>query len=148
MRMVASLVCLTASVVCFGQATQHRPSGELQLAVSDDGRHFFYSIPHPEQVRRAWIEVLDRPLLLERKPIAIQASGGLDWEWNRSALNDYEQPEDNLWLSIWDPNGETVTCDVNTVMRSEPGGIVTGVTVGARQELIPMPALAGTLVRA
>jgi len=26
MRIMASLVCLTASVVCFGQATQHRPS--------------------------------------------------------------------------------------------------------------------------
>jgi hypothetical protein len=148
MRIMASLVCLTACFVCLGQATQQRPSSELQLAVGDDGRHFFYSIPHPEQVRRAWIEVLDRPLLLDRKPVAIQANGTLDWEWDRSALNDYEQPEDNLEVSIWDPNGETLTCDINTVMTSHPGGIVSGATVGGRQQFTPAPRLGHTWVRA
>jgi len=148
MRIMASLVCLMACVVCFGQATQHRPTGELQLAVGDYGRHFSYSIPHAERVRRAWIEVLDRPLLLDRKPIVIQANGTLDWEWNRSALNDYEQPDDNLEVSIWDPNGETLTCDINTVMTSQPGGIVAGATVGGRQQFTPAPRLGHTWVRA
>jgi hypothetical protein len=122
MRVVASLVCLTASIVSFGQATQHQAAGELQFAVSDHGKHFFYSIPHPEQIRQAWIEVLDRPLLLDQKPVAIQANGTLDWEWNRTALNDYEQPDDNLVVSIWDPNGESLMCDPDGVMTSQPGG--------------------------
>jgi len=148
MRIVASLVCLTASVVSFGQAIHHQATGELQFAVSDHGKRFFYSIPHPEQVRKAWIEVLDRPLLLDQKPVAIQAKGTLDWEWNRTALNVYEQPDDNLGVSIWDPNGETITCDIDTMMRYEPGGIVSGATVSARQQFTPMSRLGHSWVRA
>jgi len=148
MRLVASLVYLTACTVSFGQTTQRRTSGDLQLAVSDYGSHFFYSIPNPDQVRKAWIEVLDHPLILDQKPVAIQANGTLDWQWDRSALNVYEQPDDNLEVSIWDPNGETITCDIDTMMRSEPGGIVSGATVAARQQLTPMSRLGHTWVRA
>jgi hypothetical protein len=131
MRLVASFACLTASLL-FGQISQGQAMGDLQLAVSDHGTHFFYSIPHSEQVRKAWIEVLDRPFILDQKPVAIQANGTLDWKWNRSGLNDYEQPDDNLVVSIWDPNGETLACDPDGVMSSEPGGVVSGATVGAR----------------
>jgi hypothetical protein len=147
MRIGVSIVCLMACAVSFGQATPRRAQGELQLTVSD-GRHFSYSIPDPERVRKAWIEVWDRPLLLDRKVVAIQPNGTLDWEWDRSALNDYEQPEDNLALTIWDPNGETLTCDIDTVMRSQPGGIVSGATVGGRQQFKPSPRLGHTWVRA
>ena len=140
-------VCLAACAATFAQESQ-QAAAEPQLYVSNYGKRFVYFLPRPEQVRAAWIEIVDRPILLDKKSIPIQDKGAIDWEWDRSALNDYEQPEDNLWLSIWDPNGETLTCDVNTVMRSEPGGIVDGATVGARQEPIPMPVLAGTWVRA
>lgn len=140
--------CLVACVAGFGQDTQQQAPADPQLYVSNYGKRFVYFLPHPEQVRAAWIEIVDRPLLLDKKAVTIQANGAIDWEWDRSTLNDYEQPEDNLWLSIWDPNGETVTCDVNTVMSSQPGGIVTGATVGARQELTPMPVLYGTWMRA
>lgn len=148
MRIGATLVCLTACVVSFGQSTQHVPTGNLQFAVSDYGRHFFYSIPHPERVRKAWIDVWDRPLLLDRKSVEIQANGTLDWDWDRSALNVYEQPDDRLEVSIWDPNGETLTCDINTVMTSNPGGIVSVATVGGRQQLEPLSQFGGTWVRA
>jgi hypothetical protein len=148
MRLVASLVYLTACTVFFGQATQRRTSSDLQLAVSDYGTHFFYSIPDPDQVRKAWIEVLDRPVILDQTPVAIQASGTLDWEWNRSALNVYEQPDDNLVVSIWDPNGETLACDPDGVMSSQPGGVVSGATVGARQQFTPLSRLGHTWLRA
>ena len=141
-------VYLAASVAGFAQETLPQGSAEPQLYVSNSGKRFVYFLPHPERVRAAWIEIVDRPLLLDKRTIPIEAKGAIDWEWHRSALNDSEQPEDNLWLSIWDPNGETLTCDVNTVMSSQPGGLVTGATVGAREELIPMPVLFGTWRRA
>jgi hypothetical protein len=148
MRILAIAICLMASAVSFAQETQPRSVGKLQLAVSDDEQHFSYSIPHPERVRNAWIEVWDRPVRLDRKTVAIQASGTLAWEWDRAALNGYEDPDDNLEVSIWDPNGETITCDVNTVMRSEPGGIVSSATVGGRQQFTPAPALGRSWIRA
>lgn len=141
-------VCLALCAAGFGQETQAQAAAEPQLYVSNYGKRFVYFLPKPEQVRAAWIEIVDRPLLIDKKTVPIKAKGSFDWEWDRNALDDYEQPEDNLWLSIWDPNGETVTCDVNTVMSSQPGGIVDGATVGARQGLVPMPVLAGTWVRA
>ncbi|MGO9086081.1 MAG: hypothetical protein ACLP6G_11220 [Terriglobales bacterium] len=144
MRTFAALVCLTAA--CFGQATQH-PAAELQFTATDYGRHFFYSIPHPERVRKAWIEVRDRPLLIAKKPVAVEATGTLDWDWDRSALNVYEQPEDNLGVSIWDPNGETMTCDINAMMTSQPGGIVAWATVGSRQQFMPSAHLNSSWVR-
>lgn len=148
MRIFLSRVCLTACVACFGQATQQRATPELQLAVTDYGRHFFYSISHTERVRKAWIEVRDRPLLIASKSVAVQASGTLDWDWDRSALNVYEQPDDNLDVMIWDPNGETLTCDINNVMTSQPGGVVSGATVGARQQFMPFARLGSSWVRA
>lgn len=148
MRIFANLVSLTVCVACFGQATQQRETSALQLAVTDYGRHFYYSIPQPERVRKAWIEVRDRPLLIASKPVTVQASGTLDWDWDRSALNDYEQPDDNLQVSIWDVNGETITCDVNAVMTSQPGGIVSWATVGARQQFTPSPRLNSSWLRA
>ena len=149
MRIFAALVCLTAGcVACFGQATQRPATADLQFTVTDYGRHFFYSIPHPERIRKAWIEVRDRPLLIAKKPVAVEAAGTLDWDRDRSALNDNEQPDDNLEVSIWDPNGETITCDVNGVMTSHPGGIVSWATVGARQQFTPFARLNSSWVRA
>jgi hypothetical protein len=78
----------------------------------------------------------------------VQANGTLDWEWDRSPLNFYEQPEDNLELSIWDPNGETIICDVNGEMTAHPGGLVSSTTVGARGRLAPYPRLNPSFVRA
>jgi hypothetical protein len=136
MRVFATLICLAAcSAACFGQATQHPATPDVQLAVTDYGKHFFYSISHPELVREAWIEVLDRPLLLAKKSVAVKSSGVLDWDWDRRALNVYEQPEDDLAVSIWDPNGENITCDAQGVMTSNPGGIVTWATLGVRSGL-------------
>jgi len=148
MRGFAIAVSLAVCAVCFGQETRDQAAAQPQLYVSDYGKRFVYLLPHPERVREAWLEVWDRPLRLDRKAVAIQASGGFDWEWDHSALNDYEQPEDNLFLEIWDPNGETLSCDINTVMTSNPGGIVTGATVGARQQFRPISAVAGSWVRA
>jgi hypothetical protein len=99
-------------------------------------------------VREAWIEILDRPMLLGKKSAPVQASGTLDLEWDRSPLNFYEQPEDNLELSIWDPNGETIICDINLVMTAYPGGLVSSTTVGARGRLTPYPRLNASFVRA
>jgi hypothetical protein len=58
-----------------------------------------------------------------------------------------EQPEDNLVVEIWDPNGETLTCDVNTVMRSEPGGVVAGATIGGRQQFRLSPHVGRSWMR-
>ena len=74
-------------------------------------------------------------MLVGKKSVTVQANGTLDWEWDRSPLNFYEQPEENLGLSIWDPNGETITCDIDTVMTAQPGGLVSSTTVGARKRL-------------
>jgi hypothetical protein len=116
--------------------------------VTDYGRHFYYSIPHPERVRNAWIEVRDRPLLIAGKPVTVQAGGTLDGDRDRSALHEYEQPDDNLQVSIWDPNGETVSCEVKAVMTSQPGDIVSWATIGARQQFASSPRLNSSWVRA
>ncbi len=149
MRLPALLLCMT--ILCAtgpdGSAQQAR-NPELQLSVSNYGRHFVYSVTHPESVREAWIEILDRPMLLGKKSVPVQANGTLDWEWDRSPLNFYEQPEDNLELSIWDPNGETIICDVHGVMTAHPGGLVSATTVGARGRLAPYPRLNPSFVRA
>jgi hypothetical protein len=143
------LLCLTIlCVACPDSSAQQARNPELQLSVSNYGRHFVYSLAHAESVREAWIEMLDRPMLLGKKSVPVQASGTLDWEWDRSPLNFYEQPEDNLELSIWDPNGETITCDINGVMTAHPGGLVSSTTVGARGRLAPYPRLNPSFVRA
>lgn len=143
------LLCLTIlCAACPDSSAQQTGNPELQLSVSNYGRHFVYSVAHPESVREAWIEILDRPMLLGKKSVPVQANGALDWEWDRSPLNFYEQPEDNLELSIWDPNGETIICDINTVMTAHPGGVVSSTTVGARERLAPYPRLNPSFVRA
>jgi hypothetical protein len=143
------LLCLTIlCVACPDGSAQQARNPQLQLSVSNYGRHFVYSVAHPESVREAWIEVLDWPMLLGKKSVPVQANGTLDWEWDRSPLNFYEQPEDNLELSIWDPNGETIICDINGVMTTHPGGLVSSTTVGARERLAPYPRLNPLFVRA
>lgn len=149
MRAFITLVCLAGVCVpCFSQTPKRPAVPEIELIASDYGRHFVYSISRPELVRDAFIEVLDRPLVVAKKSVAVQAKGTVDWDWDRSELNFYEQPDDNLVLSVWDPNGESITCDVNGVMSSSPGGIVSSVTVGARGRLTPFPRLDFSFVRA
>lgn len=119
---------------------------KLQLVVSEDGTHFQYWIAHPAEVRRAWLEVLDVPTVLDRRPVAIQQNGEFDWEWNRSAFNEYEDDDDILTLSLWDPDGETVTCE-GTVMSAQPGGTVSEITLGGRTKFSPEPRLGRSLER-
>jgi hypothetical protein len=114
--------------------------------VSDDGNHFAYAIASPESVREAWLEVVDRPVLLDRKPIPVQANGAVDWEWDRTGLNYSEEEEDNLSISLWDPNGETLFCE-GTVMYIKQGGEVSPVTVGSRGKFSPDARLAPYEVR-
>jgi hypothetical protein len=141
MRLPTFLLCLTIlCAACPEGSAQQAKNPELQLSVSNYGRHFVYSVAHPESVREAWIEILDRPMLLGKKPVPVQANGTLDWEWDRSPLNFYEQPEDNLELSIWDPSGETIICDINGLMTAHPGGPVSSTTVGARGGLLRIHA--------
>jgi hypothetical protein len=149
MRLPALLLCMTIlCAACPDGSAQQAKNPELQLSVSNYGRHFVYSVAHPESIREAWIEILDRPVLLDKKSVPVQANGTLDWEWDRSPLNFYEQPEDNLELSIWDPNGETIICDINGMMTAHPGGLVSSTTVGARGRLAQYPRLNPSFVRA
>jgi hypothetical protein len=119
---------------------------EFQVTNTDAGTRFSYSIPHPESVRTAWIEVLDQPLLLDRKDLSVQATGELVWTWDSTKLGGSEQPEDQLVLSINDPDGETIFCE-GTTMMSRPGGQVSPVTIGGREKLEPDAALGGVFVR-
>jgi hypothetical protein len=121
-------------------------AGKLQLVVSEDGTHFQYWIARPAKVRRAWIDVLDVPTVLDSKAVAIQQSGKFDWEWNHSAFNGYENEDDILTLSLWDPDGETLICE-GTVMSAHPGGVVSQVTLGGRTKFSPEPRLGTSLER-
>jgi hypothetical protein len=150
MRTPAIALWLAALVVpCFGgpPGPTAQPAVHLSFDDTDGGTHFNYSISHPELVRSAWIEALDRPLVLAKKAIAVQPYGELTWDWNQGFINFFQQPEDQLLLSIWDPKGETVSCDVNTVMTAHPGGVVSVITVGARENLAPYPRLAPSFKR-
>src|SRR5882757_1771062 len=150
MRVPAIALCLVSfAVPCYGgsPSASAKPEVNLSFDDTDGGTHFNYSISHPELVRSAWIEVLDRPLVLARKSVAIQPYGELTWDWNQSFVNFFVQPEDNLVLSIWDPQGETITCDANTVMTSHPGGVVSSTTVGARQKMSADPRLTPSFTR-
>jgi hypothetical protein len=96
MRLPALLLCMTIlCAACPDGSARQAKNPELQLSVSNYGRHFVYSVAHPESVREAWIEILDRPMLLGKKSVAVQANGTLDWDWDRSPLNFYEQPEES-----------------------------------------------------
>jgi len=150
MRVPAITLCLaTLAAPCLGGPPPAGAVPEVHLSFDsgDGGTHFNYSIIHPELVRSAWIEVVDRPLVLAHKPVAIQPYGQVTWDWNQGFINFFEQEEDNLVLSIWDPNGETITCDVNTVMTAHPGGVVSSTTVGARERLAPYPLLNPSFMR-
>ncbi len=107
-------------------------SPNLTLQVADDSEHFTYTIAHPEQAQRAWLEVYDWPLLLDQRPIRVQARGELAWAWDHSQLIEFEDDDEILSISLWDPNGETITCDENTVMTASPGGEVSLVDIGRR----------------
>jgi len=150
MRTPAIALCLAVfAAPCFGgpRSATAKPEVHLSFENTDGGTHFNYSITHPELVRSAWIEALDRPLVLAKKAVAIQPYGELTWDWNQGFINFFEQPEDNLVLSIWDPKGETITCDVNTVMTARPGGVVSSTTVGARERISPYPRLTPSFKR-
>jgi hypothetical protein len=116
------------------------PRLELRIAdaaTAEKGTIFGYTITHPEVVRAAWIEVLDCAVLLDRKEIKVQASGEINGAWDDSGLGYLAEPEDVLFLSIWDPHCET-TCDVNTVMTTRrDGGLVSGRTIGSRSNFAP-----------
>jgi hypothetical protein len=114
--------------------------------VSNEGEHFQYSIIHPELARRAWIEVIDRPTVIDHKVVEVQRYGEFDWEWDHKQLNDWEQDEDNLTLALWDPDGETLTCD-GLAISAQRGGEVSRMTVGARKTFDPYPRLAASEVR-
>src|SRR5437879_3673225 len=58
----------------------HKPTADYPVI------RFRFSIAHPEMVRSAWIEVLDRPLLITRLPVPIQPQGELLWDWRDSDL--------------------------------------------------------------
>jgi len=150
MRVPAITLCLATLAGALPRRTSTcrcGARGHLSFDSGDGGTHFNYSIIHPELVRSAWIEVVDRPLVLAHKPVAIQPYGQVTWDWNQGFINFFEQEEDNLVLSIWDPNGETITCDVNTVMTAHPGGVVSSTTVGARERLAPYPLLNPSFMR-
>jgi hypothetical protein len=148
MRALAILLCLCLLLTPgMGGSTERTAPINLQLQVSDDGNHFSYSIASPERVREAWIEVVDQPALLDRKPVPVQASGAVDWEWDRTGLNYYEEEEDNLSISLWDPDGETLYCE-GTTMYAKPGGEVSPATVGSRGKFEPAGRLAPYEVRA
>lgn len=115
--------------------------------VSNGGEHFQYSILHPELARRAWIEVVDRPIVIDKRSVDVQRYGEFDWEWDRAQLNDYEQEDDVLKIGLWDPDGTTVYCE-GTTMYSQRGGEVFGVSVGGRTKYEPAPGLFTAQVRA
>jgi hypothetical protein len=121
-------------------------AADLKLLVTDGGFHFQYSIARPKEVRRAWIEVLDVPTVLDSKAVAIQSTGEFDWEWNHSALNDYEGEDDTLTLGLWDPDGETWMCE-GTVISAHPGGEVSQIRLGGRTNFSPEPRLGTSVVR-
>lgn len=141
---VAALWLATPAVAC-----DREPVPELQLVVSDWGEHFQYSISHPETVRIAWIEVVDRPQILDKRPVPVQASGELEWEWKweKAAFLREETDDDALSLSLWDPDGVSIWCD-GLAMRAERGGGVSARTAGGRTSFDPAPELNSLLVRA
>jgi hypothetical protein len=147
--MRAAHFALLANALSFfcGLSFAQNSDPEPHLMVSNGGEHFQYSILHPEKARRAWIEVMDRPILIDQRSVDVQRYGEFDWQWDRTQLNDYEQPDDVLKLGLWDPDGTTIYC-VDTTMYSQRGGEVFGVTAGGRTKYELAPGLFTTEVRA
>lgn len=133
----ALLATVLAPALAFGQGVSHEAL--LRLMVTNDGEHFQYSISHPEQAQKAWIEVLDRPVVIDKRPVDVQRSGELDWQWNWQLVNE-AQDEDQLQLGLWDPDGHTLVCD-GLAIRAEPGGEVARTTAGGRTSVDPEPEL-------
>ena len=131
--MAVALLCGS----CFAGGPKR--DAELQLVVTKDGEHFQYSIAHPERVLKAWIEVLDRPALIDQKTVEVQASGEFDWEWNWALVNE-AQDDDQLELGLWDPDGHTLICD-GLAIRAQPGGEVAKTIAGGRTSFDPQPEL-------
>jgi hypothetical protein len=124
------------------------PVPELQLQASDEGEHFQYSISHAESVHAAWIEVVDRPDLIDKKSIPIQPSGELNWEWKweKAAFLHEEEDEDALMLGLWDPDGVSLWCD-GLAIHLERGGGVSARIASGRMSFDPAPSLESLLVR-
>lgn len=139
----ALLATVFAPLIAFGQGVFHRT--DLQLVVTNDGEHFEYSISRPEQVQKAWIEVLDRPVVIDKRPVDVQRRGELDWQWNWQLVNEGED-DDQLELGLWDPDGHTLVCD-GLAIRAEPGGEVAKTTAGGRTSFDPVPQLDDMEVR-
>ena len=135
----AVLVTALAPAIAFGQGGSR--DAQLRLIVTNDGEHFLYSISHPEQVQKAWIEALDRPVVIDKRLVDVQRSGELDWEWNWELVNE-AQDDDQLQLGLWDPDGQTIVCD-GLAIRAEPGGEVAKTTAGGRTSFDPEPQLDG-----
>lgn len=147
MRVCLHFLAVTVlCALCFAGDTGQNEAPQLHLMVSNDGEHFQYSMTHPELVRRAWIEVIDLPVLVDKKAVEVQPYGELDWEWNWSSLYGWENDEDQLSLAVWDPDGESLFCD-GLAIRAEPGGEVSRMTVGGRTSFDPEPKLNTSLVR-
>jgi hypothetical protein len=157
MRILASLVSAAllwpsylAAADGLGAADKDAKA-ELAFKVTGNGERFSYSIKHPEMVRAAWIEVLDRPIVLDKKDVPVAANGELDWEWDRhdldSLMYDDDPEEGPLDLYLDDPRGQTITCDINTVMTATPGGLVAGTLVGTRTKFADDGSLALSFTR-
>lgn len=144
MRTLAALVCAMFAVSMYGASPEQSAKPQVNLTV--DNAIFNYEISHPELVGSAWVEVRDEPLLLDKKSIAVQGHGQLNWDWDRSKINPNEESEDELTLSIWDPNGATVECE-GTVMSEHPGGLVSSTVVGGREKFTADGIVGTTLVR-
>lgn len=141
------MLLANALLFCAGAAVAQSIDPQPHLMVSNGGEHFQYSILHPEAARRAWIEVVDRPIVIDKRAVDVQRYGEFDWHWDRTQINDYEQQDDVLKLGLWDPDGATIYC-VDTTMYSQPGGEVFGVTVGGRTKYDLSPAIFTSQVRA
>jgi hypothetical protein len=148
MRMRAIALCITLVFAWgVGASTDPSPAPQLRLRVAEEGSVFGYTITHPELVRAAWLEVLDRPVLLDRKDLKVQASGEVSWNWDESSLGYPTEQEDDLSVSIYDPNGTTLTCDGLAISESRNGGLVSRRTLGSRGKFAPVASLDPLFVR-
>ena len=144
MRILAILFCTIVAAPTYGESPQQTVLSQVRLAV--ENTNFNYTISHPEQVRSAWIEVHDEPLLLDKKSVPVQAQGELSWDWDRSNINPNEDPEDVLTLSLWDPNGERLECE-GTTMYLRAGGRVAFTVIGNRGKFTSTGWAASSFVR-
>jgi len=136
LRSISILALLLCHCAVAQITKQHR---DLDLLVTNDGQHFQYWIAHPERVKKAWIEVLDRPVVVDKKEIEASSGGEFDWEWNWDEINA-EMDEDKLELGLWDPDDHTLTCD-GLAIYAQPGGEASKTVAGGRTSFDPWPEL-------